>query len=252
MNFENLKTGVIRRPLKIVLTGVEGVGKTTFAANAPSPIFADLEQGSSSLDVTRFPEIDSWDSLLECVAFLYSQSHDFKTLVVDSMSVAERLANQKIAADNNVKSIDEIGYGKGHGMVGDEFDSLLRGMDALVSKGINVILICHSVVRRFDDPTGDSYDKFRIALGKQIEPRVKQWGDTVLFADHDKSTVTKGEGFNKRTIAKSYGERIMWTEHRATHDAKNRYGLPEKMPLDWKTFESAVDAFYAAKKEPKK
>lgn len=246
MDFSKLSKGIARRPLKIVLTGVEGVGKTTFAANAPKPIFADLERGSSTFDVTRFPEVETWDQLLDCLTYLYETGHaDYETFVIDSLSVAERFAGQKVARQNNVDSVEEVPYGKGHGMVGDEFDSLLRGCDALVNKGMNVILVCHSVIRRFDDPAGDSYDTYDIALSKRTAPRVKQWGDTILFADHDKSTVQKGEGFHKRTVAKSYGDRIMFTEHRATHVAKNRFGLPEKMPLDWHEFAKHIDDFYS-------
>lgn len=251
MDFTNLSRGVKRRPLKIALTGVEGVGKTTFAANAPAPIFADLEQGSTTLDVVRFPHITTWSDLLEAVTFLFTEEHEFETLVVDSMSVAERLANAHVAAENNVAAIDEIGYGKGHGMAADQFDVFLRGMDALVGQGMNVILICHSVIRRVDDPKTDSFDQYDVALGKKIAPKVKQWADTILFAEHDKSVVTKGEGFHKRTVAKSYGERIMWTEYRASHVAKNRFGLPEKMPLDWPAFAAAVESFYASKPEDK-
>lgn len=247
MDFSKLETGVKRRPLKIVLSGVEGVGKTTFAADAPGVIFADLEHGSETLDVTRFPELSGWFDLLGAVGFLFEGEHEFETLVVDSMSVAEKWAEQKVASDANVLSINDIGYGKGFGLVSDEIDSLFRGFDALVEKGMNVIIICHSEIKRVDDPTGDSYDKHAIALGKRVEPKVKQWGDVVLFADHDKSIVEKGEGFAKRTIAKSYGERIMWTEHRASHDAKNRFGLPERMKLDWSEFAGAIDNFYESK-----
>ena len=252
MDFSQLQTGIERRPLKIVLTGVEGVGKTTFAADAPAPIFADLEQGSSTLDVTRFPDLETWDSLIDAIGFLYTEKHEFKTLVVDSMSVAERLAGQKVAEDNNVKSVAEIGYGKGQGIVATEFDSFLRGMDSLIKvRNMNIILVCHSVIRRFDDPAGDSFDQYAIALAKQLEPKIKQWGDTVLFADHDKTTVEKGEGFNKRRVAKSFGDRVLYTQHRASHNAKNRFNLPEKLPLKWSAFEQGVNDFYKpANKEP--
>lgn len=247
-----LITGIQRRPLKIVIYGVPGVGKTTFAAAAPAPIFADLEHGSENFDVTRFPAINTFDSLIEAVGYLYSENHEFKTFVLDSMSVAERLANEKVCRDQNVNSIEDIGYGKGHVMASEEIQSLLRGLDALVAKGMNVIVVCHSIVTRFDDPAGDSYDTYDIVLSKRITPLVKQWADTVLFAEHDKSIVEKKDGFTKRKIAKSYGERIMFTEHRASHTAKNRFNLPEKMPLDWAAFSTAVDAFYTPATKGKK
>jgi len=237
-------SGIQRRPMKIALTGVEGVGKTTFAANAPKPIFMDLEQGSSNLDVTRFPALATFDDVIGGIGWLYSNEHEFETLVVDSMSVVQRLVFEAVAQREGAQSIEAIPYGKGFGMAAEEIESFIRGLDALVAKGMNVIVICHTVVSRFDDPAGDSFDTYDIALHKRIAPMVKQWADTVLFADHDKTTVEKGDGFNKRTVAKSYGERVMHTQHRASHSAKNRYNLPERMPLDWGAFEKAVEAFY--------
>lgn len=239
-----ISSGVRRRPYRIVVNGVEGVGKTTFASKAPKPVYADLELGSSSLNVDRFDGLASFDDLLNCIAELYETKHPYKTFVVDSASIVEQWIQRKVCDDEGVKSVEEIPYGKGFGLAAEYFKTFLQGLDALVDKGLNVIVICHTVVRRVDEPTGDSYDTYDIALNKRIAPMVKQWADTVLFADHDKTTVEKGEGFNKRTVAKSYGERMMWTEHRASHVAKNRYNLPTQLPLDWDAFEAAVTEFF--------
>lgn len=244
----NISTGRKRRPYKLVVSGVEGVGKSTFAANAPAPLFADIENGTSSLDVARVEDLNSFDDVMNLIGHLYDGEHEYKSFVVDSASVIERWINEKVAKQENVKSVDEIPYGKGFGIAAEYFAQFLRGLDALVDRGIHVIVICHTIIRRFDDPAGDSFDQYDVALGKRLAPQIKQWSDTLLFADHDRTTVQKGEGFNKRTVAKSAGERVMWTQHRASHGAKNRYNLPERMPLDWQTFDKAVADFFKQQK----
>ena len=39
----NIKSGKVPRPQKIIVYGPEGIGKTTFAASFPDPVFIDTE-----------------------------------------------------------------------------------------------------------------------------------------------------------------------------------------------------------------
>ena len=244
MTLENLTTGKLKKPVRAVIYGVEGVGKSTFGACAPAPVFIGAEDGTSQLDVARFPQPDSWNDVLAAIGELYDQNHEFKTVVLDSADWAQRLCFQTVAKEAGHDSIEGFGYGKGYQMAAERYLQMLRGLDALCQKGMNVIVVAHAQISTFQDPAGDSYDHYTISCDKRISPMLKEWAECVLFADFDKSTKQVGDGFNKRTIAKSYGERIMFTEHRASHDAKNRFNLPERMPLNWETFNNAIEAFY--------
>ena len=55
MTLDAITRGKIEKPLRLLVIGVDGVGKSTFAAAAPSPIFLDAEDGSNNLDVARLP-----------------------------------------------------------------------------------------------------------------------------------------------------------------------------------------------------
>lgn len=244
MSLDNLTSGKIRKPVRAVIYGVEGVGKSSFGANAPAPIFIGAEDGTSQLDVTRFPQPDHWNDVLAAIGELYEKEHNFKTVVLDSADWAQKLCYAAVAQEGGHDSIEGYGYGKGHVMGAERFLQLMRGLDALCQKGMNVIVIAHAQISTFQDPAGDSYDHYTMSCDKRINPMLKEWSDCVLFADFDKSTKQVGEGFNKRTIAKSYGERIIFTEHRASHDAKNRFNLPERMPLSWDAFNQAIEEFY--------
>lgn len=46
----NITKGKIPSPLKVVLYGVEGIGKSTFASQFPAPLFIDTEGSTKNLD----------------------------------------------------------------------------------------------------------------------------------------------------------------------------------------------------------
>lgn len=225
--------GKIPAPFRAVLHGPEGVGKSTWAANAPGAIFIGAEDGSSQLDVARFPRPASYADVLNQIGALYQEAHEFKTVVLDSADWAELLIQDQVAKDAKVANFADIPYGNGYKVVGERFQQLLGAFSMLRDhRGMNVVILAHSLIRSFNDPTSESFDRYVLATNeKHTSPLLKQWCDALLFADFDKSTVKVGEGFQKRTIAKSYGERVLYTEHRATHDAKNRYRLPERLPM---------------------
>jgi len=49
--------GKIKRAQKVVLYGSEGIGKSTFAAKFPNPLFIDTEGGTSHMDVRRIEQL---------------------------------------------------------------------------------------------------------------------------------------------------------------------------------------------------
>ena len=63
----------------------------------------------------------------------------------------------------------------------------------------------------------------------------------MLFANDRISTVKSDVTFNKKvTRALGSGERVLYTEERPAFLAKNRYSLPDVLPLDWQAFATAM------------
>lgn len=243
MTLQNLITGRQQKPMRLVVYGVEGVGKSTFAAQSDAPIFLNAEDGTAHLDVARFPQPDSLIEMLEAITTLYSEHHDFKTLVLDSADWAEQIIRKYVCQANNVASIESIGYGKGWVMVGEQFQKLLQGFDALYTKGMNIIVIAHSQVKAHNDPMLESsYDRYIMKLEKRDEALLKEWADALLFCNFDTSLVKKEE-LGEKAKGKSFGKRLLYTQRSAAFDAKNRYNLPERMALDWPTFQQHYQAF---------
>ena len=250
MALSNLITGRQHKPQRLVVYGVEGVGKSSFAAASQAPIFLNAEDGTAHLDVARFPQPDSFVEMLEAIGILYNDEHEFKTLVLDSADWAEQIIRKHVCETSKVSSIESIGYGKGWVMVGEQFQRLLQGFDALYVKGMNIIVIAHAQVKPHNDPMLESsYDRYVMKLEKRNEAMLKEWCDCMLFTNFD-TTLVKKDDLGEKAKGKSFGKRLLYTQRSAAFDAKNRYNLPERMPLDWPTFWKHCQAFNQSQTGP--
>jgi hypothetical protein len=241
MRLDALVKGRQSKPLRTLLYGVEGVGKTTFGAHAPAPIFVGAEDGTSHLDVTRFPMPESWAEVMEAVRTLTKEEHQFQTAVFDTLDWLEPLVWQAICARDGVENIEAYGFGKGYVAALDEWRIFLAALDRLrETRGMHVILLAHSWIKPFKNPEGNDYDRYELKLNAKAGGLLKEWSDVVLFANHE--VFAEKDKVTKRTKGVSTGERLIYTTRTAAYDAKNRYDLPESMALDWAEFWEAVQA----------
>ena len=224
-----LSRGRITRPQKAVIYGPEGVGKSTFASLTPDPVFLDTEGGTHHLDVTRLDAAGTWDEITASVAQLAKADHPFKTLVIDTADWLEKRLAEHLCRKANKDSIEDFAYGKGWVQLTEEFARFLNSLDALLARGMNVVFLAHATVKKFEAPDqAGSYDRFELKLSKQTAPLLKEWADLVLFANY----VTKiAEKDNGKTRGVGGKERVLFATHTAAYDAKNRHGLPDKLPF---------------------
>lgn len=227
----NIVSGKISRAVKTVIYGTEGVGKSTLASKFPEPLFLDVEGGTSQLDIRRVEVNDTWDELLSTVTEVFRNPDICRTLVIDTADAAETLCIQLILHKYNQKSIESFGYGKGYTYIGEEWNRLMTALDGCIDKGINVTLIAHAKQRKIELPeqTG-AFDHWEMKLSKQVAPILKEWADLLLFCNY-KTFVVTTESNSKKAQG---GKRVMYTSHNPVYDAKNRYGLPDEMDLDYK------------------
>ena len=226
----------------ILIHGVAGVGKTSFAADSPKPVFLLTEDGLGTIEVEHYPLARSFDDVIGALAALYTEEHDYRTVVVDSVDWLEPLVWAKVCRDNGWKSIEDAGYGKGYVAGQDVWRQYLDGLNALRNdRGMTIIQIAHTDIKRFDSPEHDPYDRYVIKLHTRAAALLQEHADVVLFANYRISTVKADVGFNKKVNrALGSGERVIHTAERPAFLAKNRYGLPETLPLDWQAFVQAM------------
>lgn len=243
MTLANVSKGKQERPLRAIIYGVEGVGKTTFGAEAPRPIFLCAEDGTSHLDVARFPSPRSWTETIEAVRELLRGEHDFKTLVIDSLDWLEPLCWQHVCLTGGKASIEDFGYGKGYVLAVERWRELLTNLDLLVrNRRMNVVMVAHATVKRVDDPQAGAFDRYRMKLHEKTSDVLREWVDAVLFARHEVRVIER----NGKPRGQSSGARLLHTTWTAAYDAKNRFDLPETLPLSWEDFEAACKAHVPA------
>lgn len=227
------------KPMKVVLYGVEGIGKTTFVSHFPDPIFIDTEGSTGFIDAKKLPDPDSWAMLLEEIAYM-AQSPQGKTLVIDTADWAEELAKQHLMAKHKWQAIDQTDYGTRYVALSNEIIRLLRGLEMVKNAGMNVVLTAHAVQKKFELPDQvGSFDRYVLKLEKRDAALIKEWCDMLLFANYKTTVVASGSGSKKATG----GQRVMYTTHMPAWDAKNRLGLPDELPFEYGAIK---DKFLAA------
>ena len=222
----------VKPPVGIIY-GTRGVGKTTLAAGAPSPVLMAIENGVGLLDVPNWADVTCFSDVMEAIASLYSEDHDRKTLVVDSLDWLEPLVWQEACARNGWQSIDTPGYGKGYVAATNIWREYLDGIRALNNeRGMTIIQVAHEHIKRFDSPETDPYDRYQIKLHDRASALVQEDADFVAFMTYRVSTKETKVGFDQKvTRALGGGNRVIYTEERPAYLAKNRLGLPHAIDL---------------------
>lgn len=227
-------TGKRKRAQKVVIYGVEGIGKTTFASQFPNPVFIDTEGSTDHLDVARTDKPKSWKILISYIKEFATLPELYRTLVIDTIDWAEQLCVQYICNKHNKTGIEDFGYGNGYVFVREEMGRFLNLLDEVIDAGMNVVLTAHTQIRKFEQPDElGAYDRFELKLGKktssQTSPLIKEWADMVLFANYKNEIITSTA--NKKKAVN--GKRLMYTTHNPAWDAKNRHGLPDVLPFEY-------------------
>lgn len=229
---------------KTVIYGPEGIGKSTLAARFPDPVFIDTEGSTKDMDVARTPAPSSWPMLMEQVKYFITHPDELKTLIIDTADWAEQLCVTDICSRFQKAGIEDFGYGKGYTYLQEEFGRLLNLLTELVEqKGVNVVLTAHAKMRKFEQPDElGAYDRWEMKLTKQVAPMVKEWADMVLFANY-KTIVynVDGQGAQKGKNKVQGGKRVIYTTHHPCWDAKNRYGLPDEIPMDYNEIRHVIE-----------
>lgn len=228
----NLRTGKQQVPPRICIYGGHGIGKSTLASQFPTPIFISTEDGLDSLDVTSFPRATVIGDVVESIKTLLKEEHKFKTVVVDTLDwLIEPLITNSVNTQYDEK---QQAYGKGSMYVAEEFREILQGLDALrMKKGMNVVLIAHAAVVKFEDPRSDPYDRYQPKLPKACNALMQEWVDVLAFAAF-KVIIKKSDakGFDTaRTRGTTTGERLLHFIENPAYAAKNRFNCPEDVEM---------------------
>ncbi len=251
---ENILRGKTPKPPIILLYGQEGVGKSTFAAKAPKTVFIPTEDGLNEIDCAKFPIVKTYPEFLDTLKAVLNEEHEFETLAVDSISATERMLFRYICERYGVETIQSAngGFGRGYTEYTNKWGEILDLLSAIRERrNMSVILIGHSDVRQVINPQIGTFDQFQPRLYEKAWKMISEWTDGVFFATRKVRVQKEDAGFNKtatRTVSVGTGggERIMHTigGDNLPYIAKNRFSLPQELPLEWDAFLNAWQENY--------
>jgi hypothetical protein len=212
--------------------GAEGRGKTTLACKAPKPLALLLERGlPRGVTIDAIDEVDSRDEVFNVLRDFYNDQNGYQSLIIDTVDALESRFVEYVCAKNGWKNIEQPSFGKGWVALDDEWRRFVRALRAICDKGVTIIQTCHADIMRVDDPRAPSYTAYAPRLHKRARALVTDACDAVIFLADDLRILTENGGFNERVRASAAPGRFLFTEGRPAFAAKNRYGMPEKIPL---------------------
>lgn len=238
-----LVVGKQQLPPRICVYGVHGVGKSTLAAQFPNPIFISTEDGIDTLDVTSFPKATHVNDVVGNIKTLIREEHEFKTVVIDSIDwLVEPLIVGDIEATHDAK---DLAYGKGQMLVAESLREIFQGLDMLRRKrGMNVVLLAHANITRFDDPRNEGYDRYTPKLPNRCNALLQEWVDVLAFAAFKVIIKRADAGFNKeKSRGVTTGERLLHFVEQPAFVAKNRYSMPEDVEMTFENLQTLVPLF---------
>jgi hypothetical protein len=172
---------------------------------------------------------------MENLQSLINNENNYKTLVIDSLDWLEPLVWDKACQDNNWKSIEQPGYGKGYVETLKYWRIYINSLNELREKGFTIMQIAHNQIKRFESPEIEAFDRHELKLHRKAADLILEHSDCCFFANFKLGTVqVKGKGGTMTTKAVS-GDRVIYTKETTAFLAKNRYGLPEMLPFVWET-----------------
>jgi phage nucleotide-binding protein len=235
IDLNSLSTPTGQRPVICTIFGEGGMGKTTLAAMFPKPVIIRTEDGTASLqgneNVALFPLARSSNDVFGAIESLAVNDHDFKTVVIDSITQLASMVEQEIVeADPKAKSISQAGggYGAGFNAAAEVHRSLRDWAGNLAyEKNMNVVFIGHADTETIELPDYDPYARYTVRMHKKAIPNYTDNVDLVGLIRL--KTFVRGDGERKRAI--STGEREIICYPQAASVTKNRFGITDAIPF---------------------
>lgn len=234
-------SGIQPKPVRGVIYGPEGVGKSTLAAAFPAPVFIDVEGGTARLDVQRTPRPTTWAELRQQINWFAKNPHPYQTIVIDTADWAEALSIKQVIGQNGSKALGfgsdgKKDFGASYNQLADLWMDLLTQIDAdfIEPMKMHVVFLAHSTTKKFELPEEEGeFDRYKLDLEKKVEAALKGWCDLMLFVNYRTivNVETGSDGKVRRAKGTGGTRRIMYSQHCAAFDAKNRDGLPAEMDL---------------------
>ena len=260
-------SGVSRSGIRMVISGLEKMGKTTLSSGAPGALLVPLEVGYAGVNVMKTPMLQSLTEvnqlLAEITALAQRGQLPFKTLVLDSATALERHIHEHVLCldpaykpgSNKTITMESAhgGYGKAYNLANSIFEGLLKQFDILaVNAGLNVVLTCHVFSAKVMDPTSGEYDSWDLLMHSPKNQKtygkrelITQWADVIGFLYEPMFVVGNDKGGMVKGVSQNKG-RVLALSRTPAYTAGNRFGIVGELSIPvppsngWNSFADAL------------
>jgi len=229
-------------PVICTITGDAGVGKTLLAGTWPKPVFIRVENGFKVFDQlpkeqrpAKLPVIENADMLMSQLKWVLTAEHDFKTLVIDSVTQADLLFAAHVI-ENDEKGANSLatangGYGGGYSALAALHGRVRQAAKLIAERRkMHIVFIAHSNVDKIDLPDAEPFSRYELALHGKSAPHYVNNVDMVAYVRLE-TFIKKGKDPGAKAKAVSDGTRIAICHTDAAQISKNRFGIEEPVKL---------------------
>lgn len=258
-HLSSIKKATPQAPV-ITVVGFAGSGKSSLAGLFNKPIFIQAENATSVFETLaddaqpaffgQLPipnakkNIKTSDILLEQLRELITQEHDFKTVVIDTITALNTLFEQEVIEfdTNGASNIGEAagGYNKGYLVVAGLHAKIRSACEHLRKRGITVVFLAHTgIIKMKNRPESGEYVAYSLEMHEKSRSIYVSSSDVVAYLKARDFVLGNEE--NKKGQTTKYGrvsntgERVLITSSDGTIgyiDAKNRYNLPDEIEVN--------------------
>lgn len=241
----------------LTIVGAPGTGKTTLGAMFPAPIFMCAEDGSAVFEnwdsdaaptlLPAIPKSQKGASTIETVRAqmreLLTAPHDYKTLVIDSITSLNVMLEAEIALRDGVGNVADAagGYHKGYIELSQWHADIIYMCNVLRHrKEMAVIFLAHQGIDKVKNRPDDAsqYSVYGIDMHRDSSALYVSQSDAVLYIKHDEFVT--GQETNRKGQTTKYGRIVQSGERKIITSgdgltgyvsAKNRYQMDNEIPL---------------------
>jgi hypothetical protein len=187
----------------------------------------------AGLQIQAFDQTENLEQVRSALTALASESHDRKTVVIDSADVLEIEIHRQACKDHRWESVETPGYGRGYVEIDKYWLDILAALDYLRrQRGMIVVVLAHSAIETVSDPRAPAYSSYTLRLHKRARALIQDRADLIGFLAQDVHVTSEEQGFNKkRNRADGGSTRWLHVEARPAFTAKNRFNMPAKLQI---------------------